>query len=280
MSTAIAVFHGAFGRAALYRLNRPLAPHAHREGHLIFLVRGIAGSVAVDGERHAVHSGQAIAISPWQPHDFQPGDIGDGALFLTLYIKPRWFEDLSRAMGQAMRFGAPTLPVDGAMRVRVERIADLLASGHQTTALAEVTALTRAAFDRTWFAETPGALCALRTRQMPSVRDFRIRNALALMNERVADVCALDRIARDAGMSRPHFYKLFRQNLGVTPNMYLNTLRLERSIDRLVWSSDAVTSIGLDLGFASQASFTRFFSNNVGIAPTDYRRCALVAAAA
>ena len=31
---------------------------------------------------------------------------------------------------------------------------------------------------------------------------------------------------------------------------------------------------GLDLGFASQASFTRFFTSNVGIPPTDYRRVA------
>ena len=110
------------------------------------------------------------------------------------------------------------------------------------------------------------------------MRDFRIRNAIRLMSERVTDDCVLDRIARDAGLSRPHFYKLFRQNIGLTPNMYLNTLRLERSIDRLTRSADPVTSIGLDLGFASQASFTRFFSNNIGIAPTDYRRVSVLAA--
>ena len=98
------------------------------------------------------------------------------------------------------------------------------------------------------------------------------------MNERVADDCVLDRIARDAGLSRPHFYKLFRQNIGLTPNMYLNTLRLERSIHRLTLSGDPVTAIGLDLGFASQASFTRFFSNNIGMSPSDYRRASYVAA--
>ncbi len=46
------------------------------------------------------------------------------------------------------------------------------------------------------------------------------------------------------------------------------------AIERLTRSADAVTSIGLDLGFASQASFTRFFTANVGIPPTDYRRAA------
>ncbi len=36
MSNAHAVAHGAFGRACLYAMDRAMAPHAHREGHLIF----------------------------------------------------------------------------------------------------------------------------------------------------------------------------------------------------------------------------------------------------
>ena len=40
MSNALAVYHGPFGRASIYRLDKPLATHAHREGHLIFLVGG------------------------------------------------------------------------------------------------------------------------------------------------------------------------------------------------------------------------------------------------
>ena len=40
MSRALAVFHGRFGRATVYQLNRPFNMHAHREGHLIFHVGG------------------------------------------------------------------------------------------------------------------------------------------------------------------------------------------------------------------------------------------------
>jgi len=94
------------------------------------------------------------------------------------------------------------------------------------------------------------------------------------MKEGVGDALVLDEIASQAGLSRPHFYKLFRENVGITPNVYLNTLRMEMAIDRLVRTEEAVTAIGLDLGFASQASFTRFFGANVGIPPSDYRRVA------
>ena len=49
---------------------------------------------------------------------------------------------------------------------------------------------------------------------------------------------------------------------------------MERAIDSLTGTDKSVTDIGFDLGFSSQASFTRFFTANVGIAPTDYRRVA------
>ena len=41
MSKALAVFHGRFGRATVYQLNRRFNTHAHREGHLIFYVDGM-----------------------------------------------------------------------------------------------------------------------------------------------------------------------------------------------------------------------------------------------
>ena len=40
MSQAIAVLHGAYGRAALYHLDRAISLHAHREGHLVFRIDG------------------------------------------------------------------------------------------------------------------------------------------------------------------------------------------------------------------------------------------------
>ena len=52
MSRALAVFHGRFGRATVYQLNRPFSTHAHREGHLIFQVGGTPGHIRVGEETH------------------------------------------------------------------------------------------------------------------------------------------------------------------------------------------------------------------------------------
>lgn len=272
MTAALAFCHGAFGRVSLYHIKKPLAPHAHREGHLIFKVGAGDARVSVDGVSHPLTGTGGVAVSPWQPHDFRPDTWSAGSICLVLYIAPRWFQAL--ASGPALRFGDAPIQLTPSIAAGVSEVAALLADGLTGKRFSNALhALALASFEQSWLGRARNG----RLTASPGCADFRIRKAIALMNERVADVCVLDRIARDAGLSRPHFYKLFRQNTGLTPNMYLNTLRVERAIDRLIGGADPVTSIGLDLGFASQASFTRFFSNNVGVAPTDYRKGALLA---
>ncbi len=109
MSTAHAVAHGAFGRACLYELDRPMVPHAHREGHLIFHVRGPVASVVVDGKTLPLTPASATAISPWQPHYFAPIDRWVPTLTLVLYIRPGWFVEASHTAFEILRFGRPTV---------------------------------------------------------------------------------------------------------------------------------------------------------------------------
>jgi AraC-like DNA-binding protein len=106
--------------------------------------------------------------------------------------------------------------------------------------------------------------------------DFRVRKSMRLMEASLGANIELDAVARGAGLSRPHFYKLFRTQTGLTPNLYVNTLLMEHAIGRLVGSEISVADIGYDLGFSSQSGFTRFFAANVGMAPTQYRRVAHV----
>src|SRR5581483_8300910 len=109
-----------------------------------------------------------------------------------------------------------------------------------------------------------------------TVNDFRVRRSIRLMSESPGAELELDSIARESGLSRPHFYRLFRNQTGVTPHVYLNTLMMEQALDALVATEAPIADIGFDLGFSSQSGFTRFFAANVGMAPTEYRRAAKV----
>jgi AraC-like DNA-binding protein len=274
MSTALAVRHGRFGRATLYQLNRPMTTHAHREGHLVFHVEGAVAEMAVHGRVQPIAPGAAAAVSPWEPHDFRCGD-GAGGLYLVLYIKPVWFLDASRMAQFALRFGQNAIAVADPIRGLVMRVTTLLLEAEPDDLFdGYLFELTRACFDQSW-QWTPGGQRL--TRRGTAISDFRVRRSIRLMQETFAEPVELEAVARRSGLSRPHFFKLFKRQMGITPNLFLNTLRMESAIDRLTGTDATVTDIGCDLGFSSQASFTRFFTSNVGIPPTDYRRVAHLA---
>jgi AraC-like DNA-binding protein len=274
MSTALAVHHGPFGRVALYALDRFLALHAHREGHLILHIQGPSAAVRVEDRDYPLTPGFGVAVSPWQAHNFISLDPNEPSVFLTLYIRPAWFLEASRQVNGTLRFGRVQIEVTEPIeRLARQTAVALLQAADDDHVAGNLYELTQVSFDQSWQWTGGPSL----TRCATPRRDFRVRTSVRLMHDRVGDHVALDEIARESGLSRPHFYRLFREQVGVPPNMYLNTLRMETALDRLTSGHEAVTDIGLDLGFASQASFTRFFIANAGIAPSDYRRVAHVA---
>ncbi|MBJ6371748.1 helix-turn-helix transcriptional regulator [Sedimentitalea sp. CAU 1593] len=272
MSTAVAVFHGAFGRVCLYSIDRRMAPHAHREGHLIFHVQGPSAHMCVGDTLWPVSPGQAIAVSPWQPHFFQPGPSSTPTLTLVLYIRPSWFIEVARQATATMQFGRVGIEVtDRLMRMVCGTASTMLdPDSHDPMLEDRLCALSQAAYDQSWQWTSQG-----RGFVGADVvgRDFRIRRSLKILGNAIGEDLELNSVAREVGLSRPHFYKLFREQMGVTPNLYLNALRMERAIDKLTTSDEAVADIGFDLGFASQASFSRFFISNGVVPPTVYRRC-------
>ncbi len=275
MSQAVAVYHGPFGRATLYNLNHDMTTHAHREGHLTFFVQGQPSVVSIQDDPFPLDEAAAVAVNPWEPHAFHAGDLEHGSLFLVLYIKPIWFLETARNAQSWLRFGRSRIEVTSQIRRSIHMVSSLLLEGEESNLFdGYLYELTQECFDQSWQWTPDGAP---RVDCASPFTDFRVRKSMRLMSEKLGEEFELDDIAREAGLSRPHFYKLFRKQTGITPNLFLNTLRMERAIDSLTGSEKSVTNIGFDLGFSSQASFTRFFTSNVGIAPSDYRRVAHLA---
>jgi len=272
MSTALAVCHGAFGRVTVYQLDRPMRMHAHREGHLIFHLSGPPAVVTISGIPHIVDRAAGAAINPWQPHSFQPCAGRVPSVFLVAYISDRWLDRDQEGRG-SLRFGANGIRFRPIIRMAAFSLADALVSGANFRSVDRgLNELFDASFDESW---RHSAQPNCPARQAGSV-DFRVRKSLRLLDDGLSEGIVLDAVARDAGLSRPHFYKLFRENTGVTPGLYANTMRIERALDRLVGSRESVTDIGYQLGFSSQSHFTHFFSSHVGIAPLHYRTIARI----
>ncbi|MEL6745444.1 MAG: AraC family transcriptional regulator [Pseudomonadota bacterium] len=275
MSGAISVHHGSFGRAALYGLDKPIITHAHREAHLIFYLDGGGGQVRIGDSVHRVDKNSAVAVSPWEPHSFEIDDPSNPLITLTLYIKPMWFLEHSKSAEFALSFGRTLIDVTSPVATWVNRLSSLLMEQEGSDLFdGFLFETTRQCFEQSWSSVGDNQKsCTLSQRFL----DFRVRRSLRLMQQSLGDDVEIDWLAKESGLSRPHFFKLFKRQMGITPNLYLNTLRAEHAIDELMTTRKSVTDIGYDLGFSSQASFTRFFSSNVGIPPSDYRRVAHIA---
>jgi len=272
MSTALAVCHGSFGRVTVYRLDKPMRTHAHREGHLTFLLSGPPAIVTIADVPHLVDQAAGVAINPWQPHSFQPCCEDKPSVFLVAYICDQWLDRDHEGRG-SLRFGANDLRVGTTLCSICASLAHALVSNAGFRIVNRyLNQLFDASFEESW-----------RTGDRPNLKsqpqapiDFRVRKSLRILDDALTEGIELDTVARDAGLSRPHFFKLFRENTGITPALYANTMRIERALDRLTRSQTSVTDIGYELGFSSQSHFTHFFSAHVGIAPTQYRAIARV----
>jgi AraC-like DNA-binding protein len=87
-------------------------------------------------------------------------------------------------------------------------------------------------------------------------------------------------VAAQAGYSRFHFVRRFRDAYGETPGQYLARRRIERAQELLRSANLTVTEICMLVGFASLGTFCTRFKRQVGMTPTEFRSSARRAAPA
>jgi AraC-like DNA-binding protein len=104
--------------------------------------------------------------------------------------------------------------------------------------------------------------------------DPRIRRAVDCIHARYTEPLSVDDLARTAGMSRFHFSRLFRDQVGVSPYRYLLSTRVGGAAQRLKSGRSSVTEAAFEVGFHSLGRFSRSFRAELGVSPSEYARVA------
>jgi AraC family transcriptional regulator len=130
------------------------------------------------------------------------------------------------------------------------------------------------------YAETAGELLAahllVRSGRFrpPSYGDRNRRRLLrveAFMRENLALPLSLDALARQAGVSRFHLLRLYKQTYGETPLKQLTRLRMEEAKRLLRRGNQTVTAIAALCGYENSSHFATAFRRVVGVSPRSYR---------
>ncbi|MGA7805418.1 helix-turn-helix transcriptional regulator [Bradyrhizobium sp.] len=116
---------------------------------------------------------------------------------------------------------------------------------------------------------SPGAFQPIMGGLSPKVLHRAIER---LRTDSDADV-SLAALASDAGLSRFHFCRSFKESTGLSPHAWLRQHRLEQAMNMLRDTDASIVSVAAALGYASQTAFAAAFRRLTGETPSDWRRC-------
>ncbi|MBB3772368.1 transcriptional regulator GlxA family with amidase domain [Angulomicrobium tetraedrale] len=103
------------------------------------------------------------------------------------------------------------------------------------------------------------------------VADDRVRRALLLMEQHLADPLPIADIARRLQLSTRQLERLFQTVMGQRPAEFYRRLRLRYARFLLDTTGRSVTDIALEAGFSDCAHFSRQFKAQHGFTPSDAR---------
>lgn len=116
------------------------------------------------------------------------------------------------------------------------------------------------------------ALPPEQTGWLAGMRDPAVGRALALMHEKPAEPWTVDRLSEEAALSRSALHERFMHFIGQPPMHYLAQWRMQLASSWLRDTDAKVLEIALDVGYESEAAFSRAFKRAVGESPGAWRR--------
>lgn len=102
--------------------------------------------------------------------------------------------------------------------------------------------------------------------------DSKIASAIFFMQNHLSSSISVSELAKEANYHPDHFSRLFLKNIGVRPLDYLKSKRIERSQFLLATTDMTFYQIANELGFESQAYFSRVFKSLTGFTPGQYKK--------
>jgi AraC family transcriptional regulator len=276
MSAAVRVLQGKFGRVALLDMDRPLVTHGHSQCHVLIKVSGEDTFFTVRDKSYPLTDQTAVLVNSWEPHAYTHHDPeAPRTIILALYIEPTWLGEIEKALllsGHPGFFPQSCVEISKPIRNLSNALAMQMLYGDQMSAAQielQLSQLMIAVIDS--FSQWRN-ITDLRKMEMPRAPDARIRRAISYMRANVGAELDIDKLASEACLSRAHFFKLFQQDTSLTPNLYVNVLRVEAAIEGLTQTRQSLVHLSDSLGFSAQSHFTRFFQQHLGAVPSQYRK--------
>ncbi|WP_294883175.1 MULTISPECIES: methylated-DNA--[protein]-cysteine S-methyltransferase [unclassified Sulfurimonas] len=98
----------------------------------------------------------------------------------------------------------------------------------------------------------------------------QIEKAIKYIDENFKEHPSIDEIAKNIGMSKFHFIRVFKEYVGVTPKQFLHSVTLNYAKEHIKESKSILDS-SLDIGLSSSSRLHELFVNLIGVTPKEWR---------
>jgi len=247
---------GVEARSSTYR-TKAFRTHTHR-ACIISLVDAGSTRFTQNGATSVVTAGQMVVIEAGTPHACNP-DPGTGLSYRLLSLAPGWLAGASPESGAPPRFPCPVL-TDPELFDAWGQLHTAYAWGAPA---AEKQALLMACL-RELVARHADSSPA-----EPSLHNPAIAQACRHIQANPGVFVPLSELARQAGLSRHHFLRVFKTATGLPPHAY----QLQQAIEHaklLLAGGMPISQAALDAGFSDQSHFSRLFRQFTGATPRQY----------
>ena len=104
------------------------------------------------------------------------------------------------------------------------------------------------------------------------LQDKRLGKVLEQLFNAPQQAWNMDALAALAAMSRANFMRVFQQKIGIAPGKFLTQLRLQEAALLLNKTQKNILSVALEVGYQSEAHFSKAFKALYGMTPSQYRK--------
>jgi AraC-like DNA-binding protein len=99
----------------------------------------------------------------------------------------------------------------------------------------------------------------------------RLAFVIQYIRDHINDQLSVELLSQKAHMSESHFFKVFKNELGISPVDFINNERIRIATSLLHEPDIKMTEISMSCGFNSLSYFNRVFKKAKAVSPSEYR---------
>lgn len=196
-------------------------------------------------------------------HLFEPELLsgGQSSRIDTKYIRP-----LTAAAGIEMIVLSPDDAVQAELLKKIRAVFDLDEDswGYEFTLRQQLTEI--------WLALFELARPEMEQRFIARDSDEKMKAMMRYIHAHYPDSISVDQLAKEAHISKRVCYRLFQENLHMSPVEYMTGYRLRKACQCLTETDEQITQIAYNCGLGSSSYFGKLFREHFGSTPAQYRR--------